>query len=89
MSPATDAKRGLMLILFDIDGTLVQVKKGLSRKVFKKAFSDTLMLEQVRLDPSYSFHGRTDRSIFFDLADVNGIRLIDSSRRLSTVGLFR
>ena len=65
------------LLLFDIDGTMVRVRRGLSRTVFLDAFGTVLEIEEISLPSGYTFHGRTDRSIYFDLAahhEVNRMR---------------
>ncbi len=61
------------LLLFDIDGTLVNVRPGLSKKVFLETLASLHELESVELDEGYTFHGRTDRSIYADVCRFNGV----------------
>ena len=67
-------KSPVRLLLFDIDGTLVNVRPGLSKKVFLDTLAALHSLESVALADGYSFHGRTDRSIYADVCRFNGVR---------------
>lgn len=67
-------KRPERLLLFDIDGTLVNVRPGLSKQVFLDTLAALHALESVALAEGYSFHGRTDRSIYVDVCRYNGVR---------------
>ena len=62
-----------ILVLFDIDSTLLQVQRGLSMENFVDAFGRALDLDDVHVDDGYTFHGRTDRSIYRDVCRQNGV----------------
>ncbi len=52
----------MYLVLFDIDGTMVHIKKGISQSIFSKVLKDTLGIQmdsRVHID----FAGRTDFGI--------------------------
>lgn len=52
----------MYLVLFDIDGTLIHIKKGISQSIFAKVLKDTLGIQmdsRVHID----FAGRTDFGI--------------------------
>lgn len=57
------------LVLFDIDGTLVNVQRELTRRILIDAATRALGYSKPFEIPShYRFHGRTDRGIFIDVA---------------------
>lgn len=70
-----------MLLLFDIDGTMVRVRNGLSREVFYSAFKRVHGIDRIESPEDYSFHGRTDRSIYFDLSEFSGVARADAVER--------
>lgn len=57
-----------MLLLFDIDATLIQLKHGVGRAALREAFIDTYSVDPTSALHGYSFSGRTDRQIVMDLA---------------------
>lgn len=68
-----------LLLLFDIDGTLVNVRPGLSKTVFFETLGGLHRLEEIVVEEGYTFHGRTDRSIYADVCRFNGV---DDRQRL-------
>jgi phosphoglycolate phosphatase len=62
-----------MLLLFDIDQTLIQVRHGIGRRVVAEAFATVYGTDPTSALVGYSFGGRTDRSIVHDLAQALGI----------------
>ncbi len=64
---------GLMfLFLFDIDGTILSVKKGIARKIFQKTLSELfdICIEEHHMP---GFNGMTDLSIVGEIASNAGI----------------
>lgn len=63
----------MRLVLFDIDGTLLKVERGLSQRVVVEVINETLGREEhFALPETYRFHGRTDHMIFLDLCEHLG-----------------
>jgi phosphoglycolate phosphatase len=62
-----------MLLLFDIDATLIKLKNGVGRAVLRQVFTDTYRADPLEAMHGYSFSGRTDRQIVLDLARALGI----------------
>lgn len=62
----------MFLILFDIDGTILSVKKGIARKIFQKTLSELfdICIEDHHLP---GFSGMTDLSIVGEIASNAGI----------------
>lgn len=59
----------MRLVLFDIDGTLVNVQREITRRILLDAVVQTLDYnDPFEIPESYRFHGRTDRGIFIDIA---------------------
>lgn len=59
----------MRLVLFDIDGTLVNVQREITRRILLNAVTRTFgYSDPFEIPESYRFHGRTDRSIFIDIA---------------------
>jgi phosphoglycolate phosphatase-like HAD superfamily hydrolase len=54
-----------LLLLFDIDGTLVRMRRGLPREIFEAMFRDECSLE-VSLE-GFDYSGKTDRQIVQEL----------------------
>ncbi len=75
MHPSNDdrGRRGALLLLYDIDGTILQVQRGLSMINFTAAFSKAHRLDNVVMENGYTFHGRTDKSIHRDVCGFNQI----------------
>lgn len=62
------------LVLFDIDGTLLRVKREVSRRVLYDVLAQvTGHTEPIVLPESYRLHGRTDRTIFRDIVSMIGL----------------
>lgn len=62
------------MVLFDIDGTLVHVEREISRRVLIDALrAATGHTDHFEVPHTYQFHGRTDRMIFADLAEMIGV----------------
>lgn len=57
-----------ILILFDIDGTILRVKDGLSRNIFQKVFCKFFDLNEVSVDIDFDFSGLTDLDILCRLS---------------------
>lgn len=62
-----------MLLLFDIDQTLIQVRRGIGRRVVAEAFATVYGVDPTSALDHYSFGGRTDRSIVHDMAAAHGM----------------
>lgn len=62
-----------MLILFDIDATLVTVRDGIGRTVVAESFAATFGVDVQEHLQTYSFAGQTDRAIMHYLAASSGI----------------
>ncbi len=59
----------MFLVLFDIDGTLVNVQREITRRILVDAVVETFGYgDPFEIPATYRFHGRTDRSIFIDVA---------------------
>ncbi len=57
---------GPILVLFDIDGTILKVQDGLSKSIFQKVFCNFFDREQLPLD--FDFAGLTDLEILYRLS---------------------
>ena len=57
-----------LLILFDIDGTILQMKKGISRDIFSK-FLVNLFGKEIHNAHIPTFHGMTDMQIIKEIAE--------------------
>ncbi|MBU3741669.1 MAG: hypothetical protein FGM24_05225 [Candidatus Kapabacteria bacterium] len=62
-----------MLLLFDIDQTLVTVRDGIGRHVVGNSFAQTFGIDVTDFLLTFSFAGQTDRAIMARLADHAGI----------------
>lgn len=62
-----------MLLLFDIDQTLIQVRRGIGRRVVAETFTAVYGVDPTSALETYSFGGRTDRSIVHDMAAACGM----------------
>ena len=68
------------LVLFDIDGTLLRVRREVGRRVLYDVFREvTGHPEPIALPDSYRLHGRTDRTIFRDIAAMIGMPSEDAA----------
>ncbi len=65
------------LLLFDIDGTILKVDEGLSRKVFLKVFSNFFNLKIDNLSIDFDFSGLTDLNILYKLSLVSNVGFKD------------
>lgn len=72
------------LFLFDIDGTILNMKRGLALDLFANMIEE---LFGVRLKPEDmpSFHGQTDLQILYDTADRAGIAHRDLEAKLEII----
>lgn len=59
-----------ILILFDIDGTILKVKDGLSKKIFQKVFSKFFNLAEISVDIDFDFSGLTDLDIIHRISEI-------------------
>jgi phosphoglycolate phosphatase len=59
------------LVLFDIDGTLVRMQRGLPRRLFED-MTRAIWNREISLD-SFNFAGRTDRAIIAGMARMAGV----------------
>lgn len=62
-----------MLLLFDIDATLLRTKGGIGRRVLCDAFAHAFSVAPHEHLGSYSFAGKTDRQIALDVASFVGV----------------
>ena len=63
----------MRLVLFDIDGTILKVDRGLTHRIVLDVINEVLQREEEFIIPeTYRFHGRTDRMIFLDLCEHLG-----------------
>lgn len=70
-----------MLLLFDIDQTLVSVRDGIGRHVVGHSFRQTFGIDVTDYLQTFSFAGQTDRAIMARLADHAGISAVDADAR--------
>lgn len=70
-----------MLLLFDIDATLIKLKHGVGRGVLREAFLHTYHVDPVDALVGYSFSGRTDRQIVLDISSLLDISQETAERR--------
>ncbi len=61
-----------MLILWDIDGTLLRTTHGVGREMYIRAFRSVLKADVTETVSSMSFAGRTDRSLVHEIGDAVG-----------------
>lgn len=59
-----------ILILFDIDGTILKVKDGLSKKIFQKVISNFFNLTEISVDIDFDFSGLTDLDIIQRISKI-------------------
>ncbi len=59
------------IVLFDIDGTILNVESSLARSIFIDAFGEMFSIDISQNIPS--FHGKTDLQIIADIADLYSI----------------
>ncbi|TVR15806.1 MAG: HAD family hydrolase [Balneolaceae bacterium] len=71
------------ILLFDIDGTLMHVKRAFTRNLIAEILLDFGIESNPLEDGSYSFAGRTDREIFTHLTSgsVNSAKVYDEVRK--------
>jgi phosphoglycolate phosphatase-like HAD superfamily hydrolase len=62
-----------MLILWDIDGTLLRTTHGVGREMYIRAFRSVLMTDVSSAVASMSFAGRTDRSLVHEIGASVGL----------------
>jgi phosphoglycolate phosphatase-like HAD superfamily hydrolase len=62
-----------ILVLFDIDGTILKVEDGLSKSIFQKVFCDFFNLKEYSADFDFDFSGLTDLEILFRLSQIYNI----------------
>ncbi|MBU3680089.1 MAG: hypothetical protein FGM32_10870, partial [Candidatus Kapabacteria bacterium] len=62
----------LMLILWDIDGTLLRTTQGIGREMYIRAFRSVLNTDVSAAVASMSFAGRTDRSLVHEIGAAVG-----------------
>ncbi len=62
-----------MLILWDIDGTLLRTTGGIGREMYIRAFRKVLGLDVSQCVATMSFAGRTDRSLVHEIGAVMGV----------------
>ncbi|MBU3698988.1 MAG: DUF3293 domain-containing protein [Candidatus Kapabacteria bacterium] len=61
-----------MLILWDIDGTLLRITQGIGREMYIRAFRSVLNTDVSNAVASMSFAGRTDRSLVHEIGAAVG-----------------
>ncbi len=59
------------IVLFDIDGTILNVESSLARSIFIDAFGEMFSMDISKSIPS--FHGKTDLQIIADISNLYGI----------------
>ena len=59
------------IVLFDIDGTILNVESSLARSIFIDTFGEMFSIDISKSIPS--FHGKTDLQIIADIANLYGI----------------
>ncbi|MCX7908956.1 MAG: HAD hydrolase-like protein [Ignavibacteria bacterium] len=62
-----------VLLLFDIDGTILRVEDGVSRSVFQNVFRSFFGVKEKPLEIDFDFAGLTDLDIVFRIAKIYGI----------------
>lgn len=60
------------LVLFDIDGTILSMRHGVSKKLFAEAIQNVMNVE-VELDKMPSFSGNTDLGIIRSISEITNI----------------
>ena len=61
-----------MLILWDIDGTLLRTTHGVGREMYIRAFRSVLKADVTETVAPMSFAGRTDRSLVHEIGEAVG-----------------
>ncbi len=61
-----------MLIIWDIDGTLLRTTHGVGREMYIRAFRSVLKADVTETVASMSFAGRTDRSLVHEIGEAVG-----------------
>jgi len=62
-----------ILVLFDIDGTILKVQEGLSRKIFQKVFCNFFELNEKSLGLDFEFSGLTDLEILLRMSEIYSV----------------
>ncbi len=62
-----------MLILWDIDGTLLRTTEGIGREMYIRAFRKVLGIDVSECVATMSFAGRTDRSLVHEIGATMGV----------------
>lgn len=62
-----------ILVLFDIDGTILKVNDGISRNVFQKVICEFFNLKIIEQDFDLDFSGLTDLEILYKFAQIYGL----------------
>lgn len=64
----------MRVVFFDIDGTLVNVLRDVTLGIFLDAVREAIgYADPFEMPATYRFHGRTDRSIFIDVAEMMSV----------------
>ncbi len=74
----------MKLLLFDIDGTILQLKMGKSRTIFADVFFDVFG-EKIEQSQIPNFAGMTDLQILFELGQIASVPYNDIERNIDLV----
>lgn len=74
------------LVLFDIDGTILELKRGTSRQIFSEIINEVFSIES-NWQKMPDFAGKTDLQILHEICDLYNLPYDDILKRIDSIWL--